>query len=125
MAFKESFYRDGSVFNRYDFWFQVRKGLKRSVAAIWDSLSLLWDSAWAGQPRTAVTPNDRNYLRARLHHIYGETELARQYYRKYLEAPCAAVRCDAAGIFLRRLSERRLLRMNHGGVALPANVSSL
>ena len=113
MAFKESFYRDGSVFNRYDFWSQVRKGLGRSIAVLRDSLSRLWGSAWAaGQPGAgaAVTPHDRYYLRARMHHIYGETELARQYYRKYLETPCVAVRCDAARIFLRRLSERRAER---------------
>ncbi|MDH3465354.1 MAG: hypothetical protein OES26_05505 [Gammaproteobacteria bacterium] len=107
MAFKESFYRDGSVFNRYDFWFQVRKGLNRSMFMLRDSWLHLWSSAWARQSGAdaAIIPGDRYYLRARLHHIYGEAELAQQYYRKYLETPCTTVRCDAARIFLNRLSE--------------------
>ncbi len=107
MVFEESFYRDGSVFNRYDFWYQVRKSLNRSMSILRDSLSHFWGSAWAGQSGAdaAVIPGDRYYLRARLHHIYGETELARQYYWKYLENPCTTVRCGAARIFLNRLSK--------------------
>ena len=101
-------YKNGYVLNEFSFIYQTKKAFSRLIQIISDvnlfSAVLQISAAQADSLESLETLRlkEKEYLRARLHHIYGKKLEAKKIYKKLSE--CDAYICKASNIFYKRLS---------------------
>jgi len=101
-------YKNGYVLNQFSFMYQIKKAFSRIIQIISNinlaSTVLQISSAHADSLKTLEVPRsqEKEYLKARLYHIYGKKFEAKNIYKKLLG--CDAYICKASNIFYKRLS---------------------
>lgn len=105
----KKYYLDGYILNKYSFWYQLRKvflRVSKIITTISFKKSLLVSTAYAGAQKKKETDLGTRkqrivYISARIHHLYGELENAKELYKQVMG--CKTDFCKASAIYFSRL----------------------